>query len=147
MYEGLKHAHSGIRWIVLGLLIYVVINTYLSWKNGRAYTEKDRKLGLFTLISSHLQLVTGLILYFISPKVGSFSAAVMKEPVARFFTVEHSLMMILGILLITLGYSKAKRLADGTQKFKTTFIYYAIGLVLILSRIPWPFQQYGASWF
>ncbi|MEM6318348.1 MAG: cytochrome B [Bacteroidota bacterium] len=146
MYTGLKHAHSGLRWIFLALLIYAVVNAFIKWRNGSAYTEGDRKIGLFTFITSHIQLVIGLILYFISPKVGSFSAEVMKEPVARFFTVEHLTVMLLGIILITIGYSKAKRALEGTQKFKTTFIFFAIGLVLILSRIPWPWQQYGAGW-
>ena len=147
MYEGLKHAHSGIRWIFLALIIYAVINAFIKWRSGAAYTESDRKAGLFTFIFSHIQLLIGLVLYFISPKVGSFSSAVMKEPVARFFTVEHLTMMLLGIILISIGYSKAKRAVDSTQKFKTTFIFFLVGLLVILSRIPWPFQQYGAGWF
>ena len=147
MYEGLKHAHSGIRWIFLALIIYAVVNAFIKWRNGSAYTESDRKASLFTFIFTHIQLLIGLVLYFISPKVQSMSGAVMKDPIARFFTVEHITMMLLGIIVITIGYSKAKKAADSTQKFKTTFIFFLIGLLLILSRIPWPFQQYGASWF
>ncbi len=147
MYEGLKHAHSGLRWIFLILILYTVINAFIKWRNGSDYTESDRKAGLFTFIFSHIQLLIGLGLYFISPKVQAISGEVMKQPIARFFTVEHAMMMILGIILISIGYGKAKRAMDGTQKFKTTFIFFGIGLLLILSRIPWPFQQYGASWF
>jgi uncharacterized membrane protein len=147
MYEGLKHAHSGIRWIFLALIIYAIINAYRKWKGGDQYTEGDRKLSLFTFISTHIQLLIGLILYFISPKVSTMSAAVMKEPIARFFTVEHISLMLIGIIIISIGHIKAKKLTDSTQKFKTTFLYFLIGFILILSRIPWPFQQYGASWF
>ena len=147
MYEGLKHAHSGFRWIFLILILYTVINAFIKWRNGSNYTESDRKAGLFTFIFSHIQLLIGLGLYFISPKVHAISGTIMKDPIARFFSVEHAMMMILGIILISIGYSKAKRAMDGTQKFKTTFIFFGMGLLLILSRIPWPFQQYGASWF
>lgn len=147
MYEGLKHAHSGIRWILLLALLYAIFNAYTKWKSGAAYTEGDRKVGLIAFISSHIQLVLGLGLYMISPKVHAVGESVMKEPVARFFAVEHLAMMIIGIILISIGYIKAKKQTDGTQKFKTTFIYFAIGLLVILSRIPWPFQDYGASWF
>jgi len=147
MYEGLKHAHSGFRWIFLILILYTVINAFIKWRNGSNYTESDRKAGLFTFIFSHIQLLIGLALYVKSPKVHAISGAIMKDPIARFFSVEHAMMMILGIILISIGYSKAKRAMDGTQKFKTTFIFFGIGLLLILSRIPWPFQQYGASWF
>ena len=149
MYEGLKHAHSGIRWIFLALLIYAVINAFLKWRGNKAFLEGDRKLGLFTFITSHLQLTLGLILYFISPKVMTFSkdmGEVMKHPTDRFFAVEHITVMILGIILISIGYSSAKRAADSSTKFKKTFIFFLIGLILILSRIPWP-PQHGSAWF
>jgi len=147
MYEGLKHAHSGIRWILLIALLYAIFNAYTKWKSGATYTESDRKVGLIAFISSHIQLVLGLGLYMISPKVQAISASVMKDSVARFFAVEHLVMMIIGIILISVGYIKAKKQTDSTQKFKTTFIFFTIGLLVILSRIPWPFQNYGASWF
>ena len=147
MYEGLKHAHSGLRWIFLAFIIYTVANAFIKWRNGSSYQEGDRKASLFTFILSHIQLLIGLVLYFISPKVGTMSAEVMREPVARFFTVEHLTMMLLGIILISIGYSKAKKATESSQKFKTTFIFFGIGLLLILSRIPWPWQQYGAAWF
>jgi len=147
MYNGLVHAHSGLRWIFLTLITYAVVNAFIKWRNGSAYTESDRKASLFTFILTHIQLLIGLVLYFISPKVGTMSAEVMKEPVARFFTVEHISTMLIGIIIISIGYSRAKRATDGTQKFKTTFIFFLIGLILILSRIPWPWQQYGAGWF
>ena len=147
MYNGLTHAHSGLRWFLLIALLYAIFNAFRKWQSGAAYTESDRKAGLFAFIFSHIQLLIGLVLYFISPKVGSFSAEVMREPVSRFFTVEHMSMMILGIILISIGHIRAKKQTDSTKKFKTTFIFYLIGLIVILSRIPWPFQQYGASWF
>jgi len=146
MYEGLKHAHSGIRWIFLALLIYAVVNALLKWRGGKTYTEGDRKVGLFTFITSHIQLLLGLGLYFISPKVGSMSAEVMKNATARFFTVEHISMMILAIILISIGYSSAKRAVDSGAKFKKTFIFYLIALILVLVAIPWP-PRHGAAWF
>lgn len=147
MYSGLTHAHSGLRWLLLIALLYAIFNAFKKWQSGATYTESDRKAGLYAFILSHIQLLIGLVLYFISPKVGSFSGEVMKEPVARFFTVEHMSMMILGIILISIGYIRAKKQTADTKKFKTTFIFYLIGLIVILSRIPWPFQQYGAGWF
>lgn len=147
MYSGLTHAHSGLRWLLLIALLYAIFNAFKKWQSGATYRESDRKAGLYAFILSHIQLLIGLVLYFISPKVGSFSGEVMKEPVARFFTVEHMSMMILGIILISIGYIRAKKQTADTKKFKTTFIFYLIGLIVILSRIPWPFQQYGAGWF
>jgi low temperature requirement protein LtrA len=101
-------------------------------------------MALFTLIFSHLQLIMGIILMFISTKV-SFEEGWIKNPLLRYFGMEHTLLMIIGIILITVGYSTAKRKTDAKSKFKTTWIFYGIALVLILSRIPWGIH--GASWY
>ncbi|MCB0559720.1 MAG: cytochrome B, partial [Phaeodactylibacter sp.] len=67
--------------------------------------------------------------------------------VLRFYSVEHLTIMILAIALITIGYSQAKKKVEAAQKFRATFIYYLIGLLLILAGIPWPFRFPGAGWF
>lgn len=145
MYEGLKHAHSGLRWIFLILLLLAVVNAFIKWKGNGKFSSQDQKLNLFTFIFSHIQLLLGLMLYFISPKV-QFTADVMKNAAGRFFTVEHMMMMLIAIILITIGYGKAKRAIENRVKFKTTFMYYFIALLLILIAIPWP-PRHGASWF
>jgi hypothetical protein len=146
LYSMLKHSHSGFRWVVLILLVLAVFNAFSKWRGKKAFTGSDRKLNLFTLISAHLQLVFGFVLYFISPKV-VFSAAAMKDAVLRFFLVEHSFLMVLAIALITIGYSRAKRAATDEAKFKRTFWLYAAGLIAILAGIPWPFLNYGGGWY
>ena len=133
----LVHSHSGLRWVVLLLLLAAIFNAGTKMGGKASYTDKDKKLGLFALIFSHLQLVIGIALYFISPKVQTF----------RFFRMEHLAMMIIAIALVTIGYSRAKRKADGAGKFKTTFWFYLIALLAILAGIPWPFMGYGSAWF
>ena len=105
MYSGLVHAHSGLRWIVLLLLIAAVFTSLGRWQGRNAFTDGNRKLYLFTLISVHTQLLLGLVLLFISPKV-DFS--LMSDKVYRFFSVEHTTGMLIAIVLITIGYSRAK---------------------------------------
>lgn len=146
MYNGLVHAHSGLRWIVLLLLILAVGIAFRKVRSKSNYSESDRKIALFTLIGVHLQLVIGLVLYFISPKV-EFFAGIMKDPVFRFYTVEHITLMLIAIVLITMGYSKAKRRDTAEGKFRAVGTYYGIGLLLILISIPWPFRGLGAGWF
>ncbi len=146
MYVILKHAHSGLRWVVLLLLLVAIANALVKWRGNQSYTDGDRKMALFAMIFVHLQLVIGLILYFISPLV-EFSAETMKNSVLRFYTVEHFTTMILAIAIITIGYSQAKRKAEDIARFKATFTYYLIGLILILVGIPWPFRFPGAGWF
>jgi hypothetical protein len=104
------------------------------------FTAGDKKLSLFTLIATHLQAVLGLGLYFMSTKV-EFSGNTMSNPVFRFFTMEHTLMMLIAIILITVGYGHAKK-----ANAKGVFTYYLIALILILAAIPWPFRELGAGW-
>ncbi len=147
MYNGLLHAHSGFRWIVLVLLVVAVLKSLIKWRSNAPYTEGDRKLNLFTMLATHIQFTVGVILYFISPKV-QFVGSVMKEAALRFFTVEHTLMMLIAIALITVGHSKSKKASGDAQKSRSVFIYYLLALLVILVSIPWPFRELlGAGWF
>jgi VIT1/CCC1 family predicted Fe2+/Mn2+ transporter len=71
MYTGLKHLHSTWAYIVLALLIISTIVFLAGWLGKKPFGKTQKKLGLFSLIAMHLQLVFGLILYFVSPVVES----------------------------------------------------------------------------
>ncbi len=92
----------------------------------------------------------GLWLYvnFITSEGFDFGAS-MKNPLMRFFSVEHITGMIVAIAMITVGYSRAKRMSSDKGKFKSIAIFFTIGLVLILAMIPWPFMAKFATfkWF
>ena len=145
MYNALQHAHSGLRWIVLALLLYAIFNAFKKWRSGANFLDQDRKKNLFALIATHTQFLLGIALYFISPKV-QFGPGMMKDSMTRFYAVEHITLMIIAIVLITLGYSLSKRIKQDPKKFKRTFIFYTIGLILMLVAIPWP-PRFGAGWF
>ena len=146
MYQGLLHAHSGLRWVVLVLIVWALYKTITGWVGKKEYQKSDRLSALLALIFTHIQLLIGLGLYFISPKV-SFEPGVMENALLRFYTVEHMSMMIVAIILITIGFSTAKRLEDAVAKHKRVAIMYGIGLVIIIASIPWPFRELGAGWF
>lgn len=131
----LKHLHSGWRYVVLALVLVSIITAFAGWFGKNNYTNGNRKLNLFSMISMHIQLLIGLALYFMSPKVmlGDFGAT-MKNAVARYWTVEHALMMIIAIVLITIGHSKSKK-AIGTNKHKVVAIYYTISFAVVLVAI------------
>lgn len=96
---------------------------------------------------THIQILLGAALFFMSEKV-SFHAGFMKEPMARFFAVEHTSMMVIAVVLLTIGYSKAKRQNEAAKKHNTVLMFYGIGLLIILAAIPWPFRTaLGGGWF
>ena len=142
----LLHIHSGLRWVALILLIGAILNSMLS-KSRNTYEKKDKLLNLFAMISLHLQLTIGFILYFISDKV-QFSAGWMKNTLLRFYGMEHVLLMVLAIVIVTIGRKKAENAVEPAQKHGKIVVWYAIGLLLILAGIPWPFRtMLGGGWF
>ncbi|NJC27123.1 cytochrome B [Neolewinella antarctica] len=146
LYTAVKHAHSGLRWVVLILLVAAIVKAIGKRRGGTVYPGKDR-LALFAFISTHLQLVLGLVLYlFLSPYV-RFTSDVMSDKVARFYTVEHLVGMLIAIAIITIGYIRAKRQAELNKGWKTLAVFYSIGLVIILLSIPWPGRGLGTAWF
>jgi membrane protein DedA with SNARE-associated domain len=146
MYTGLLHAHSGLRWILLVLIVWALFKAISGWAGKKEYQKSDRLAALLALIFTHIQLLLGLGLYFISPKV-SFQSGVMESSVLRFYTVEHITMMIVAIALITFGFSTAKRLTASLDKHKRVAITYGIGLLIMIASIPWPFRGLGTGWF
>jgi uncharacterized membrane protein len=93
-------------------------------------------LNLFGLIFAHIQLLVGLILYFYSPFVKlTEMAATMKDASLRYWTVEHLVMMIFAVVLITVGHSKSKKATDAVQKHRTVAIFYGLALLVILVAI------------
>ena len=137
----IKMLHSGWAYIVLLLLIVSVVNAIIGLSSKRDFKEMDLRIPLFTLIVVHIQLIIGLVTYFLSAQFDFLRekgmGEAMKEAGIRYFIMEHPLMMILAIALITIGFSRHKRMATANAKFKTIALYYGIALLFVLSRIPW----------
>lgn len=136
MYHFIQKFHSGWAYLALLLLVFAVVNSFIGMSSKKEFTAKDRKIALFGLIATHIQLLVGLILYFVSP-LGSASIGQMAESDVRLTWLEHPLINIIAIVLITIGWSKHKKAETNTAKFKSIAVFYGLGLLLILSRIPW----------
>jgi low temperature requirement protein LtrA len=145
-YSILVNLHSIFRWLILFTIIITIVTYLIRWQKKSNFQSGDKKWALMTLIFAHLQLVIGLILYFISPEV-VFNEETMGDTRLRFYAVEHISVMLIAIILITLGYRQLKAQIADPSKYKRVFWYYLIALILMLSRIPWPFQDLGADWF
>ena len=143
MYSLLKNLHSYLAYLVLLVLILAILNAFIGKIKGKDFESKDLRLSLYGLILSHIQLLIGLILYFVSPWFNQWSnlgvGGVMKAAQARLYLVEHPFTNIIAIILITIGWSLHKRQSDPGKKFLRITLFYGFGLLLLLSRIPWEF--------
>lgn len=143
MYPTLVALHSWMRWLVLISLLFALYRAYRGWLGKKAFTRSDNTVRHTTATILHIQFLLGLWLYIISPLVQTFLHNFkegMHDRQARFFGLEHITVMLLAIVVITIGSAKAKRKRSDKQKFRTMAIWFTIGLLLVLSSIPWPFS-------
>src|SRR5882724_11125838 len=134
MHSFILILHSLNRFILIALLLIVIVRAFMGMQSKSAFGSTDNKLSLFLFISTHTQLLLGMILYFISPAV-IFSGESIKNTGARYLLVEHLVGMLIAVVLITMARITMKKLADDTAKHKRMFIFNAIALVVILAMI------------
>ncbi|WP_224484145.1 hypothetical protein [Robertkochia aurantiaca] len=139
MYSTIKVLHSYWAYFTLFVLIIAVLNAAVGYfKNKEFSLAKDLRISLFALIFTHIQLVIGLILYFVTPNLNAWGTGeVMGNSLLRLLLLEHPLTNIIAVALITIGWSKHKKALTSKKKFARIGLFYGIGLLLILLRIPY----------
>lgn len=136
MYKTLLGLHSGFRYIVFVLIIFALLQALVGLFGKKSYTEVNRKINLFALIATHTQLLIGLILYFYSPLVQfNDMGTAMKNVLTRYWTVEHFVMMLFAVILITIGHSRSKKALDAINKHKAIALYYGLAILMIVLAV------------
>ncbi len=141
-YTVIRHLHSIVRWLLLTGLLGSIILAISGLSDKKGLGRTGRIFARLTLYFAHLQLLVGIVLFLISPRV-IFSSDSMRSPILRFFLVEHTSAMILAVILITIGHIRMKKAANEAISARTLLWFYAISLVIILILIPWPFTRYA----
>ncbi len=136
METTLLQVHSILRWIILVGLVLSITTTYTASNNNK------KPIWLITLIAAHTTLLIGLYQVYgyyqkyLDRKAEDNSISLMKDKAFRFFIIEHPLLMIISIVLITMAYSNTKK-----ANYKKAFLLFLIALILVLVAIPWPFRD------
>jgi hypothetical protein len=133
-YEIFLNSHSYLRYFILISLLIVIVTSFIGWRSNKPYTALDNKFSLYLLIFTHLQLVVGLILYFMSPFV-KFNDQTMSDKMTRYWTVEHVLMMIIVVALITIARATSKRMPTDQARHRRLAIFNIIVLILIIATL------------
>ncbi|WP_299902390.1 hypothetical protein [uncultured Aquimarina sp.] len=145
MYEAIQIVHSYWAYLVVLVVTLATFNALIGFFTKREYAPKDFRISLFALIVTHIQLLIGIVIFFVSPTIMWFKDVpvkdIMGDPLVRLYNVEHPFTMILVVTLITIGYSKHKKKLTSTPKFKMLAIFYTIAFAAMLYMIPW------ANWF
>jgi hypothetical protein len=147
MYTAVLALHSWLRWVVLLLGVLAVVRGIAGASGRRGWTPADERVGLFFTIALDVQLLIGLLLYFVfSPitraALGDFGAA-MGSSGLRFWAVEHVFGMLVGLILAHRGRSRSRKLTDPVARHRVAAIFFALALVAIAASIPWPGMPNG----
>ena len=142
---GLIHLHSFLRYVAVILMIWTIIHAFMNMKKSDADASKWSMVSMIVL---HTQFLIGLVLW-INKFTGTPAGEIMKVKDNRYFIMEHSLMMLIGIILISIGHIKGKKAADMQKRYKTVFTFFLIGFIIIMAMIPWPFFSHAPvrGWF
>ena len=134
--------HSLLRWAILLFGVLAIIKAAGGLSSNKLYTNGDNKVSLFFMICCDIQFLLGLALYF-----GNSWFDKLKDPNnmkvegIRFFTVEHTAMMLLAWVLVHVGRVMVKKANTDKSKHKKTLIFFGLAILLILAAIPWPFRD------
>ncbi len=141
MYNTVLVFHNIVRWVVLIGGVLAAGKAIMGWQGKKAWTPLDNQFGMIFTISMDVQLLLGLLLYFVLSPItttafSDFGAA-MADSNVRFFVVEHIFAMVLAVALAHIGRSRAKKAADAVSKHKTAAIFFTLALIVVLAAIPW----------
>lgn len=138
LYPTLKVLHSYWAYLVLLVVVVATINAVIGMATKKEFSAKDFRLALFALILTHIQLLLGIILFVFANDFGENSMGeIMKDSTLRMRNVEHPFTMLIVVMLITIGYSKHKKLRTSASKLKTLSVTYGLALLAMLAMIPW----------
>ncbi len=152
LYSFLLTLHSWTRWLVLLFGIWAIFRAVTGDRN--LWTKPDNIAGASFVGSMHLQLLVGLLLYFVASPFGlqafqQLGGAVMKDPVSRFWAVEHSVVMVVAAVVAQIGRSLSKKLAPTAPAaaHRKALVWFGVALFLVLLMIPWGIWNPGRPLF
>jgi hypothetical protein len=140
-YEIVRILHNLLRWAVVVFGLLAAGRALIGWFGRRGWLPLDNRLGLFFTISLDIQVLLGLLLYFVfSPTTTNYFSRLgeaMSIPQVRFYLIEHSLIMLVALVLAHIGRSRAKKAPNPLARHRAAAIFYTIAIILVLIAIPW----------
>lgn len=141
MSDSILFLHNILRWVVLAMGVFSLFRSVTGLAANGGWLTNDERARKFFPMSLEIAFVVGLLLWaFFSPitQQGFHApAAAMKDPVVRFFFVEHGLAALLAVGMARVGSVRAKRLKNARAKFQSMLVFHGLALVVLASRIPW----------
>jgi hypothetical protein len=139
MHTIINTLHSYNRYLILAALVYVLYRSWSGWMGKKSFEKADNTASVALLGLAHLQLLLGLIQYFVTSTYTrdgmADMGAAMKNEWLRYFTVEHAFMMILAVVFIQVGRTTSKKATTDEAKHKKLAIWTTAATVLIVAAL------------
>ena len=139
MYSAILISHIFISILLILLSVYIVMRSVFGLLGKVDFSAfQDIKLPIIAVIFFYLELILGVLLYAIY--INKLEVLITQANAnayfsARFWAVEHAILMLFAIIFGHLGLVYAKNLKDDTKKFKKNFLYFGLSFVLIFISI------------
>lgn len=135
--------HSIDRWLIVLAALLAIIRAINGLSFKRGYTKQDNSIGMWFTIFLDIQLLLGIILYYLYTSGFQNISSLMGSQVTRFFGLEHVIAMVIAVVVAHIGRAMVRRAETAPQKHRRTLIWFGVTLLLIVLAIPWPFLPYG----
>ena len=132
MQQGLLDLHNLLRWVVVVFFVVAIVSAIVAQR----WTPAQNSLSRWFSVIFGVQVLVGLILWFVSPLVQSSLSdmgAAMGDPTRRFFVLEHPLLMIVSVILVDIGGSRGRK----TDNPRVALVFYLIAAAAVAYAIPW----------
>lgn len=140
-YVWMLALHNVLRWVVVVVAVVTLVRMFSGVFRARPWQAADTKWGKWFTMALDIQLLVGLVLYFVlSPLTTAAMAnmgAAMSDSTLRFFAVEHSLMMVVAVVLAHVGAVLVRRATTDAARFRRGAIWFTLTVLIIAASIPW----------
>lgn len=141
MYEAVLTLHSLLRWLVVLGVAFVLVRALVARFSTSAWKGSDTALMRATTVMFDVQLVLGLaLLVYLSPIAAAafrdFGAA-MKDETLRFFSVEHTTLMLAALAFAHVGSARVKRAQQAELQAKRATLWFALTAICLAFGVPW----------
>lgn len=133
--------HNLLRWAIVISALYTLFRLFKGWLKNQTWQDTDGKaITIFTILLD-IQMLVGMLLYFIFSDLIKVAfadfAAAMGNQVLRFFSLEHTLVMVIAIVIAHLAGATGKKEIPDKAKFKRAAFLATVAFLLLLAGIPW----------
>jgi hypothetical protein len=142
--------HNITRWLVIVFAVLAIVRALRGWTRKQEWTRLDDRAGVLFTSMMDIQVLLGLILYFLfSPTTSQMFTNFRQEMTnsyTRFFGLEHALLLIVALGLTHVGRILSRKAQAEAARHRAAAIWFGFSILVVLAVIPWPFLSYGRPW-